>query len=444
MRRTAFQLVAISTLVFAAASGQARTRPAYGGNLRVTTAAAANGQLTAEPRFAGLLLETLVTIDDAGALQPMLATSWEAQNDAHRWQFWLGRNVKFHDGSPLTPAAVAEWLGRIPDQRWRVRALGESVVFEAVEALPHLAAEMALPQYAIGRTVANGTVVGTGPFRVENGPKLVFGANEDYWDGAPFIRRIEVAAGRPLREQFTDLVLDRADVVELSAEQLRRAQNERIRTESSQPVETIVLLADPSRPELRDARVRQALALCIDRAAIHNVLLQKQGEIAAGLLPNWVTGYGFLFNTAPDLGRARQLRNEPRQLVPLTLTYDSNDSLERLIAERVALNAQEAGFTVQTASSGQGDLRIERLALASLDPAVALAEALRRHGATPPAALDTAEARYNAERDFLRTFAAIPLVHIPRSFALRPRLRNWTMRPDGTWGLQKVWLEGAP
>jgi MarR-like DNA-binding transcriptional regulator SgrR of sgrS sRNA len=389
------------------------------------------------------VLENLTTLDEAGNVQGELATSWDSQNDGRRWQFWLRRNVKFHDGTPLTPATAAEWLGRLPDQPWRVRPLGESVVFEAGEPLPHLAAELARPAYAIAHVGAEG-LAGTGPFRADRGNKLVLTANEDHWGGTPFISRLEIAAGRPLREQMTDFSLDRADVVELSAEQVRRTQGEHIRTISSQAVETILLVLGSGRPELREARFREALARCIDRAAIHNVILQRQGEIAAGLLPNWLSGYAFLFNPGQDVGRTRPLRREARQLPALVLTYDSDDSLERLIAERIALNAQEAGFTIQTAASGQGDLRIERLALASLDPAVALAAALRRYGVSPPAHLDTPEARYIAERDFLRGYAVIPLAHIPRTIALKPRVRNWTMRPDGSWQLQKAWLEGAP
>ena len=41
---------------------------------------------------------------------------------------------------------------------------------------------------------------------------------------------------------------------------------------------------------------------------MNNVLLQGGGEPAGTFLPDWMTGYAFLFPTAADLQRARQAR----------------------------------------------------------------------------------------------------------------------------------------
>ena len=57
-----------------------------------------------------LMFETLVMLDDRDRLKPGLATSWQAAPGNQRWQFWLRRGVKFHDGSPLTAEAVAAVL----------------------------------------------------------------------------------------------------------------------------------------------------------------------------------------------------------------------------------------------------------------------------------------------------------------------------------------------
>ena len=48
-----------------------------------------------------------------------------------------------------------------------------------------------------------------------------------------------------------------------------------------------------------DPRLREALALCVDRAAIHNVLLQRQGEIRGALLPQWLSGLRSSFPPRP-------------------------------------------------------------------------------------------------------------------------------------------------
>ena len=77
-----------------------------------------------------------------------------------------------------------------------------------------------------------------------------------------------------------------------------------------------------------------------------SVIYQRQGEASASLLPNGLTGYGFLFahgaqcsNTRPQLAIAVH--------GPLTLAAESSDAAMQLVVERLALNLREAGFNVQ-------------------------------------------------------------------------------------------------
>src|SRR5260370_16536790 len=78
------------------------------------------------------------------------------------------------------------------------------------------------------------------------------------------------------------------------------------------PVDLLAIVFENS----SDLRAREAVALSIDRATIHNVILQKQGIPAAAILPQWLSGYAFLFPVAPDLDRPRAL---PLAAPPLTL-----------------------------------------------------------------------------------------------------------------------------
>src|SRR5437879_11719713 len=90
----------------------------------------------------------------------------------------------------------------------------------------------------------------------------------------------------------------------------RRASQSGGKTWSSLPVELLALVFLRDRPAVQEARLRQAMAFSIDRAAIWSVLLQRQGEVAGGLLPQWLSGYAFLFSTPVVLQRAKQLRSE--------------------------------------------------------------------------------------------------------------------------------------
>ena len=106
MRRSLFRFLAAVSLL--ALRADAVERPRYGGTLRVEMQAAVRRLDPAEApeRLAGLVFERLVRLDERGRPQPALALSWQSSPGGRRWQFRLRPGVKFHDGSPLTPAAA--------------------------------------------------------------------------------------------------------------------------------------------------------------------------------------------------------------------------------------------------------------------------------------------------------------------------------------------------
>ena len=198
---------------------------------------------------------------------------------------------------------------------------------------------------------ADGSYRGAGAFHVtasEAGKRAVLTATEDYRLGRPFVDSIEIAMGRTARDRIVDLELNKADFAEIPAEDARRAAERGVRVSRSQPDELLALVftggAEPGRGEAVNKRVREAIALSIDRAAIVNFILQKEGEPAGGLLPQWSSGTAFLFSTAADAAHAKELWT---QIVPspkIVLGYDSGDSLGQAVAERIAVNAREAGM----------------------------------------------------------------------------------------------------
>jgi len=441
MKRITFTLLVISSAALLVTALQARTRPRYGDTLRADTQTVVMSGDPTPDALAGEVFENLVKADSNGHLQPGLATLWNTNNGGYRWEFYLREGVTFHDGTTFDAAAVVRSFSKVANTPWRVRAGNGSVIFESDTAQPNLPALLSLPEYAIASTNSDGDVAGTGPFSLDKrtGPMFSLKANDDYWGGRPFMDSLELLTSRSLRDQSTDFSFDRADVVELAPEQLRKAQQDRMRLDTSRPSETIFLVFDSAKPELRDIRLRQAVALCVDRAAIRNVIFQHQSEIASGLLPNWLSGYEFLFSSEQDIMHARQLRLEVGQVGALTIGYDSGDLTGRLIAERIALNAHDIGLNLQ-AVAGTGDLRLRHVDLRSLNAAAALNEIVDRLNLGSPAPSPSADSLYNNERAALQTFSAIPLVHLPRVTVLKDRVRDWTPSPAGTWHLDEVWI----
>ena len=70
---------------------------------------------------------------------------------------------------------------------------------------------------------------------------LTLTANENCWQGRPFADAIEIRVHRPVRDQWLDLSVGRADVVEVPAEQMRQAQQQRLSVLTSPPVTLLAL-----------------------------------------------------------------------------------------------------------------------------------------------------------------------------------------------------------
>lgn len=447
MQPIAWRFLVVSSLL--AGSALAATRPHYGGTLRVRMRAAINtldpAQAQSDPareRLLELIADRLVRLDDDGRPQPALAASWQHDSENRFWQFRLRPGVQFHDGTPLTGALAVSALqaaGFNPDLE--LRASGQMVTVKSDRAVPDLPVLMAAPRLLILHQAADGTSTGTGPFRIarwEPGRHATLTANDAHWAGRPYLDVIDIEMGRAPRDQLVDLELDRADIVEVSPPDVRRASQRNRHIWSSAPVELLALRVSgvPVQPRLRDA-----VSLAIDRQAIVNVLLQRQGEAAGGLLPQSLSGYAFLFSTAADVEHARQLVNELSATARvLTAGFDGSDANARAIMDRIAVNLREAGIRVQPPAGGGRpaySLDLLRLRVMYPDPTAALASLAAALGLT----LAPAETAYSAEKRLLEEGRIIPLVHLPEIYGMTARVRGWSPPRWGGWRLQDVWLE---
>jgi peptide/nickel transport system substrate-binding protein len=446
MRRFAWQLLAAASLTIAAAPAAAESRPRYGGTLAIEL----HESLTlTDPgqwpvRLVPLVYDRMVRLDEHGEPQPELAISWRHDTANRHWEFLLRPHVAFHDGTPVTAAAVVASL-----KDWKnATASGEStVVFDSEVPAPDLPVRLASPRSAILVRGTDGVSVGTGPFRItewQPGKRSLLSAYEGYWGGRPFVDFVELLMGRGYRDQSIDLDLGKADLVELAIGSARRAAQPSVRTWTSAPSELMALIFERGRAVTDDARVRQAVALSIDRAAMQSVLLERQGESTAALLPAWLSGFAFLFPAARSLDRARQLTSTlPKSGPRFSLAYDPADPLARPIAERIALDARESGLVVQAAPGSHGDLRLARYRLRSLDASQVLADVAAWLGAEVPVPNPKPEAIYAAERKLLEDFRVVPLFHLPEIYGLSPRVKNWDPQIWGDWRLGDVWLDAS-
>ncbi len=437
MPRSALPLLAAVSLLLAAEPLEAARRPRYGGMLRVQMQAARALEPSAWPS----VFETLVMLDESGRPNPGLATAWRHDAAGKRWQFRLRPGVKFHDGSSLTPETAAAAL---TGNGWAVQAAAGELVVQT-EA-PASLTDFADAGRAIALRAADGSLRGTGPFRIAqwDARRALLAANDDYWASRPFLDAISVEMGRTPQQQLLDLELGKADLIELGPNDARRAAQAGARIWESAPVILMALVFERGRAALEQARVREAVALSIDRAAILNVLLQKHGETAGGVLPQWLGGYAMLFPVVRDVARARQLAGAAP---PLSLAYDPADALARMVADRVAVNAREAGLRITPAPGGRADIRLARARIApalpgpALERAAASLEVLDVFHAPSSSAL---QSLYGSERGLVEEFRVAPLVHLPELYGATPKLKAWNTKGllrTGEWRFDDLWLD---
>jgi peptide/nickel transport system substrate-binding protein len=490
MKRTALRLLALSSALASAVScANAATSPRYGGTLRVELR---QSSLTLDPRewkqgssdsatdekLAALLFDRLVALDNYGRIQPQLASEWSHDASFKRWQFTVHQGVKFSDGAALTAADVVAALQPLMGATLSIVASGNSVIIQSQSPAPDLLEELSSGRYFVYRAQADGRLLGTGPFFVSEGAapavdgRVTFyklAANEACWAGKPFLDAIELTLSVPALRALFDLQLGRADLIELAPELVRRATQDNLRVWSSDPLRLFALRFDETKPVVSDSRLREALSFSLDRNTMAGVLLQKQAQPAAALLPQWLSGYAFLFTVETNLNRAKEIRaalpaNAAAGADPMRLRVDTPSDIAKLLGERVAVNARQASIVVQVAnrtaprigaqtatnrenpgSEPPAGLHLVEWHYTSLSPRAELETLVST--LVPSAAADEANAGaapeqlYTVEKRLLDERRILPLVTLPEFAGVGRDVRNWSPSGWADWHLEQVWLD---
>ncbi len=256
------------------------------------------------------LYDTLVWKDASGRLIPWLARAWQRSSDGLTHTFELRRGVRWHDGRPLTAEDVAftfdyfaaQSLGPLllaqPFGVKEARATGPLTV-EVVLELPAVTflASVAGALPIIPRHVWSGirnppqaqseaVLVGTGPYRLASysagAGSYLFTANDDYFLGRPFVRRIELL---PVDDELVALRAGEIDAAETPPEGVGEDVMGAFRDDpalgivrSTGNFSFPVIFNLGRGGALADVRFRRACAMALDRDAVVTRLLNGNGE----------------------------------------------------------------------------------------------------------------------------------------------------------------------
>jgi peptide/nickel transport system substrate-binding protein len=270
-------------------------------------------------------------------LIPVLAESWSANDDASVWTFKIRQGVKFQDGRAMKADDVVSTFQRLADPANSSNSLsafkgvlskdGPKKVDDFTVAFhldapngnfPYLVSSdnynsIILPaDYAMGDFEK--TFIGTGPFRIEAYTPNVganFVRNEDYWGPKPLPSRVEFLFFSDIPAMVLALQGNQVDIISQIPMQYAQTLfgDPSIEVLSIKSVGHQQVHMRTDMAPFQDKRVRQALALSLDRKKIVAGLLKGRAVVGndspfAPLFPSTDTS---IPQRDIDINQAKQL-----------------------------------------------------------------------------------------------------------------------------------------
>jgi peptide/nickel transport system substrate-binding protein len=310
--------------------------------------------------------EGLVYCEHGLPIRPWLADRWTTPDDT-TWQLHIRDNVRFHDGSPLTPADVVASIARASssknvghqlDEIDQVRVLsGDHGMIEITTNRPAPLLLTRLDSVAIvPRNFDPSLPVGTGPYEWRLGSTqgpILLRRWDGYWGRAANFAELSIQFVSDLDHLGELLHQNKLDVVTSVTVSYVRDHDPHAswRVVASPAVTTTYLALNVSKPPLDDLRVRQAVDLAIDRGSlVTSVFPEGTAERARSIVPPEIFGFSpDLRRWNADRARARELMESAGLEEGTLLRIDYTERYEEMMASLANL-LTDVGFRVETAA----------------------------------------------------------------------------------------------
>ena len=309
-------------------------------------------------------------VDILGAeVRPMLAESWKPNADGSVWTFSLRKGVKWHDGTAFTAADVVATMDRLSASNLKayIKAGSTKAVDDFTVEITLNSPDGQFPQqvgaynpqsvitpkdYVLGTTLDK-RMTGTGAFKMTKYDPAIgatFEANTDWWGGKPYLDKLEFLFSEDIATQIAGLQGGAADAIV----QFSVLGGDALLSDSSIVVETIhgsahrQIWMNTREGNYTDVKVRQAIALGIDRQALIDTVLKGKGDIGNDHPISPI--YPFFDATLPqrtrDIAKAKQLlKDAGKEGLEATMYFPNLQEIPQL-AQLVQSQLKDIGMKV--------------------------------------------------------------------------------------------------
>jgi peptide/nickel transport system substrate-binding protein len=328
------------------------------------------------------MYETLTRYDsETQEVVPLLATSWESNDDGTEWTFTVRDDVTFHSGRPMTSEDVKASIERTmeigggaayiwgavksidtPDPTTVTFTLRYSAPLDLIASADY-GAYIFDTQAAGGKDLAkwfaDGNEAGTGPYMLDSWDQgadveLRLTAFPDYWGGWDDARYQNVIF-RVVPEATTAAQLLRSGEVtwaqRLNPQLWESFQDDpNTTTTSTASWQTLLAMLNTADGPLADRKVRQAVMAGIDYEGVMQAL-QGGAEPLSGVVPPGLWGHVEDLYPTRDPDQAVSLLQEAGhgpdgEPIDLELTYVSGDSDEQVVGTLMKSNLADLNVNV--------------------------------------------------------------------------------------------------
>ncbi len=315
-------------------------------------------------------------IDPINGWKPLLATSWK-RLDPLRMQFRLREGVKFHNGEEFTSEAVKFAIDRIhgrvhkefkgavlsyyeiidraePVDKYTVNVITRRPDPILVNRMGGFHTRIVPPRYYAMNSPAHVATspVGSGPYRFVSWVKdgdLVMEANEQYWGGAPEIKKVVFRTAPEPSVRVSALLAGDADLAHAippeEIDYINRSGKAYVSHTASNRVALWRL--ERHRPPMSSKQVRQAVNYGVNMDGLLKTVYAGLGKRISTMVGAWHFGYDDSIPFYPyDPDRARQLIKQSGLPLPIEVnihTIQGRYPKDKDMAEGIAAELNKLG-----------------------------------------------------------------------------------------------------